>query len=108
MIKVSEWGLLVLAGIAEIVWAVGIKYTGDWTKLAPSLVVICAYGASLVLLSLAMKQIPAGTAYTAWVGMGTFGVVLWGILFFGESVAPTRLACIGLILAGVMGLRWVS
>jgi quaternary ammonium compound-resistance protein SugE len=97
-----------LAGLLEIAWAVGIRYTENWSRLWPSVLVVVAYVACLYLLSVAMRHIPAGTAYAVWVGIGTVGVVLWGILFFGESVSPARLACIGLILAGVIGLKLVS
>jgi len=94
-----------LAGALEIVWAVGVRYTDNWTNPLVSAVVIVAYMACLYPLAIAMRQIPAGTAYAVWVGIGTVGVVLWGILFFGESASPFRLLCIGLILAGVVGLK---
>lgn len=103
----TAWLLLMLAGALEIVWAVGLKYTEGWTRLGPSVVVGIAYLAGLGLLSLAMRALPAGTAYAVWVGIGTVGVAVWGIAFFGESAAPARLACIGLIVAGVVGLKLV-
>ncbi len=103
--KIGAWGLLILAGLLEVVWAVGIKYTAGWTRPIPSAIVVVAYMACLYLLALAMRHLPAGTAYSVWVGMGSMGVVLWGILFFDESASLPRLACIGLILAGVIGLR---
>lgn len=94
-----------MAGALEIVWAVGVRYTDNWTKPLASAVVVVAYMACLYLLAVAMRQIPAGTAYAVWVGIGTVGVVLWGIFFFGESASLFRLLCIGLILAGVVGLK---
>lgn len=103
--KPGAWGILVLAGVLEIVWAVGVRYTANWSRALPSAVVVAAYLLCLYLLSLAMREIPSGTAYAVWVGIGTVGVAVWGIVFFGESTSFYRLACIGLILAGVIGLK---
>lgn len=103
--KLGAWGILVLAGFIEIVWAVGVRYTENWTRPLASGVVIVSYIACLFLLALAMRHIPSGTAYAVWVGIGTIGVAVWGILFFGESASLFRLACIALILAGVIGLK---
>lgn len=107
--RMTNWAWLVLcfAGLVEVVWAVGIKYTASWTKFWPSALVVVAYAAGLYLLSFAMRHLPAGTAYAVWVGIGAVGVAVWGIAFFGESASVLRLVCIGLILAGVIGLRWV-
>ena len=105
MSSTTAWSILVLAGIVEIAWAVGIKYTANWTRLAPSLLVVAAYLVDLYLLSIPMRVLPAGTAYSVWVGIGSIGVVLFGIAVFGESASPMRIACVGLILIGVVGLK---
>ena len=102
------WGLLLVAGALEVVWAVGIRYTESWTRPIPSALVVVAYVACLPLLSVVMKAIPAGTAYAVWVGLGAAGIVLWGIVFFGESASPARLFCLALIVAGVVGLKLVE
>lgn len=103
--KLGAWGILLLAGALEILWAVGIRYTEEWKRPLPSAVVVISYIACLPLLAIAMRHLPSATAYAAWVGIGTVGVALWGILFFGESAAPIRLLCIFLILVGVIGLK---
>jgi quaternary ammonium compound-resistance protein SugE len=102
------WAVLVLAGLVEIAWAIGIKYTGHWTKLWPSVFVVTAYLVDLYLLSVPMRQLPAGTAYSVWVGIGSVGVTLLGIAFLGESASLPRLACVGLILVGVVGLKLIG
>ncbi|MFQ3609985.1 MAG: multidrug efflux SMR transporter [Fimbriimonadales bacterium] len=102
------WVYLLIAGLLEIVWAVALKFSNSFTRLAPSLVVIVAGLASLWFLSLAQRQIPIGTAYAVWVGIGAVGVALFGILWFRESTDFWRLFFIGLIVAGVIGLRFVS
>jgi quaternary ammonium compound-resistance protein SugE len=101
----NAWLILILAGIVEIAWAVGLKYTGHWTRFWPSVFVVTAYLVDLYLLSLPLRVLPAGTAYSVWVGIGSIGVTLFGILVFGESASPMRLACLGLILLGVVGLK---
>jgi quaternary ammonium compound-resistance protein SugE len=108
MSTTSAWLVLILAGMVEIAWAVGLKYTGNWTRPWPSALVITAYLADLYLLSIPIRQLPAGTAYAVWVGIGTVGVALFGIVAFGESASPLRLACLGLIIAGVVGLKLLS
>ena len=105
MSPASAWLVLILAGLVEIVWAVGLKYTGNWTRFGPSAFVIVAYLVDLYLLSVAMRPLPAGTAYAVWVGIGTLGVAVYGIAMLGESASPSRLLCLGLILAGVIGLK---
>jgi len=102
------WAILVLAGLVEIAWAIGIKYTGHWTRLWPSIFVVTAYLVDLYLLSVPMRQLPAGTAYSVWVGIGSVGVTLLGIVFLGESASFRRLACVALILAGVIGLKLIE
>jgi quaternary ammonium compound-resistance protein SugE len=100
-----NWLVLILAGLVEIVWAVGIRYTENWTRPVWCAIVILAYAAGLYFLSYAMRTIPTGTAYAVWVGIGTVGITLWGILVGGEAASALRLVCIALILAGVIGLK---
>ena len=99
------WILLVVAGLFEVVWAVGLKYTEGFTRPLPTLVTAGAMIVSVVLLGLAMRQLPAGTAYAVWTGIGSVGTVVLGIVLLGESAAPLRLACVGLIVAGIVGLK---
>jgi quaternary ammonium compound-resistance protein SugE len=105
MSTTTAWMVLVVAGLVEIAWAIGLKYTANWTRFWPSVLVITAYVVDLYLLSIPMRQLPAGTAYSVWVGIGSAGVVTLGIVLFGESASPLRLACLGLILIGVVGLN---
>lgn len=99
------WIYLVIAGLLEIVWAIGMKYSQGWTKLWPSIGTIAAMIVSFVLLSMAMKQLHVGTAYAVWTGIGAVGVAIMGIILFNEPVTAARLLCIGLILAGIIGLK---
>lgn len=99
------WFILFIAGLFEVVWAVGIKYTEGWTRLWPSLFTICAMIASFYLLSMALKNIPMGTAYAVWTGIGTIGTVMYGIIFFKEPTDILRIVCIMLIICGIVGLR---
>ena len=101
----AAWLILVLAGLLEIAWAVGLEFTENWTRLGPSVLVVIAYLVDLILLSLPMRVLPAGTAYTVWVGIGSVGVTVFGILVFAESASPKRLACLALIVAGAIGLK---
>jgi quaternary ammonium compound-resistance protein SugE len=105
MSSTAAWIILVVAALVEIAWAVGLKYTDNWTRLWPSVFVVASYLLGLYLLSLPMTRLPAGTAYSVWVGIGSIGVTLLGIVLFGESASPARLLCIGLIVAGVAGLK---
>lgn len=100
-----HWTLLLVAAALEIVWAVGLKYVDGFTRLWPSVGVIAAMAASMGLLALAVRGIPIGTAYAVWTGIGAAGTAMGGILLFGESAAAGRLACITLIVAGVVGLK---
>lgn len=102
------WIYLLLAGVFEIGFAIGLKYTEGFSRLWPSVATVVAAGISLWLLTQALKQIPVGTAYAIWTGIGALGVVTLGIVLFSESASPARLACIGLIVAGVIGLKLVS
>ena len=102
------WILLFAAGVLEIGWAIGLKYTEGFTRLGPSVATIAAMAVSLLLLGLAVRTLPVGTAYAVWTGIGTVGTVLLGILLLGESAEPLRLLFIGLIVAGVVGLKLVT
>ncbi len=102
------WIVLFVAGLFEVGWAVGLKYTDSFTRLWPSLGTVAAMAVSLFLLSVALKSLPLGTAYTVWTGVGAVGTVLLGIILLGESADFPRLACIGLIIAGIIGLKIVT
>lgn len=99
------WGILFLAGVCEISWAVGMKYTRGFTRPAPSVVTVFFMVLSVVLLGWAEKRIPVGTAYAVWTGIGAVGVAVCGMLLFGEPRTMTRALCIGLIVAGILGLK---
>jgi quaternary ammonium compound-resistance protein SugE len=99
------WLLLIVAGLCEIVWAIGLKYAAGFTRLWPSVVTVAAMLVSIVLLGYAMKSLPVGTSYAVWVGVGATGTAVLGILLFGESASLGRLASLGLIVAGIVGLR---
>lgn len=99
------WLLLVIAGLLEIVWAIGLKYSSGFTRFWPSTITVSAMLASIVLLGMAMKSLPVGTSYAIWVGVGATGTAILGIVLFGESASPGRLASLGLIVAGIVGLR---
>lgn len=102
------WICLLFAGLLEVVWAVGLKYTQGFTKLYPSIITIGAMILSFALLSTALKSIPMGTAYAVWVGIGAVGVALVGIIYLNESADIFRILCLGLILVGIIGLKIVS
>ncbi len=99
------WLVLVVAGLFEIGWATGLKYTEGFTRLWPTVGTALAMIISLMLLGLALRMLPLGTAYAVWTGIGTVGSALLGIVLFQESVDPVRLGCIGLIMAGIIGLK---
>ena len=99
------WVWLFFAGLFEVAWAVGLKYTAGFTRLVPSLLTLAAMAVSLGLLGLALKGLPLGTAYAVWTGIGAVGTVVLGILLFHEPATVARLACVGLILAGIVGLK---
>ena len=99
------WMLLFVAGVLEIAWAIGLRYTEGFTKLIPSAITIAIAGASFFLLAQAVKAIPVGTAYAVWSGMGAVGVAVLGILLFNESVHWSRLAFLSLIVIGIVGLK---
>ena len=102
------WFVLFLAGLFEIAWAVGLKYTEGFTKLVPSVLTGAAMLVSIVLLAYATKKLPLGTAYAVWTGIGAVGAVTLGIILFGESAQPLRLLCVGLIVVGILGLKLTS
>ena len=102
------WIYLTLAGLFEIGWAIGLKYTDGFTKPLPTALTAGSMIISIVLLGLAVKTLPIGTAYAIWTGIGTVGTVALGIILLGESASALRLACIGLIVVGILGLKLVS
>ena len=103
-----KWVWLVMAGLLETCWAVGLKYSQGFTKFVPSMFTIIGMIASFYLLSLALKNLPLGTAYAIWTGIGTVGTVILGIILFKEPVDPIRLIFVGLIIIGIIGLKIVS
>jgi quaternary ammonium compound-resistance protein SugE len=102
------WVFLSVAGLFEIGWAIGLKYTQGFTRLAPSLLTLASMALSMLLLGLALKTLPVGTAYAVWTGIGTVGTAILGIYLFGEPATALRLICIGLIVAGILGLKLVA
>ncbi|MFD2205570.1 quaternary ammonium compound efflux SMR transporter SugE [Kiloniella antarctica] len=102
------WIYLILAGIFECGWAIGLKYADGWTKVVPSVLTVIAMAASFWLLSTAMKTIPVGTAYAVWTGIGTVGVAILGMILFGESHDIMRILCLLLIVTGIVGLKVFS
>jgi quaternary ammonium compound-resistance protein SugE len=102
------WLLLIVAGVLEIGWAVGLKYTDGFTRPGPTLPVVLVMAVSLALLGLAVRTLPVGTAYAVWTGIGTVGTVLLGIYLFDEPSDATRLIFISMIVAGIVGLKLVT
>jgi len=100
-----SWIILFCAGLFEVGWAVGLKYTDGFTRPLPTALTVAAMAISLGLLGLAMKELPLGTAYAIWTGVGAVGTVIAGIILFGESMARFRLASVALIIAGLIGLK---
>lgn len=103
-----EWVYLFFAGLLEIAWAVGLKYTEGFTRLWPSVLTLAAMIASFALLGVALKSLPIGTAYAVWTGIGAVGTATIGIVVFGEPRDALRLLCIALIVAGILGLKLTS
>lgn len=99
------WFLLLVAGLLEVGWAIGLKYTEGFTRLWPSALTLAAMTGSVVLLGIAMKSLPVGTAYAVWVGVGAVGTAILGIVLFGESANAGRLVSLGLIVVGIVGLK---
>ena len=102
------WLYLFVAGLFEVGWAIGLKYTNGFTRLVPTLFTGASMVVSLGLLGRALKSLPVGTAYAVWTGIGTIGTAILGIALLGEPAGALRLACIGLIVAGIVGLKLVS
>ena len=100
-----SWLILFFAGLFEIAWAIGLKYSDGFTRLIPSALTLAAMVISVVLLGWAMKGLPLGTAYAVWTGIGAVGTVIAGIFLFGEAVAPLRLISVALVVAGLIGLK---
>lgn len=99
------WIYLVLAGLFEVGWAIGLKYSEGFSRLWPSVGTVSAMLVSIVLLALAVKSLPIGTAYAIWTGIGAVGAVILGIALFGDPATPARLLCVALILTGIIGLK---
>jgi quaternary ammonium compound-resistance protein SugE len=102
------WAVLLAAGLLEVGWAIGLKYTEGFTRPIPSALTLAAMAGSILLLGLALKTLPIGTAYAVWTGIGAVGTAILGITLFGEPATLARLACIGLIVTGILGLKLVS
>lgn len=103
-----HWFYLFLAGLFEIGWAIGLKYTEGFTRPVPTLATVACMIVSLTLLGLALKELPVGTAYAVWTGIGTIGTAILGIVLFAEPATAARLACIAMIAAGIIGLKAVA
>lgn len=99
------WIILTVAGLFEVVWALGLKSSEGFTRLWPSVITLLAMVVSFYLLSIAMRSLPVGTAYAVWTGIGTVGTVVLGIVWYGDPASAARLFCLGLILAGLLGLK---
>ncbi|WP_112918912.1 quaternary ammonium compound efflux SMR transporter SugE [Escherichia coli] len=100
-----SWIILVIAGLLEVVWAVGLKYTHGFSRLTPSVITVMAMIVSMALLAWAMKSLPVGTAYAVWTGIGAVGAAITGIVLLGESANPMRLTSLALIVLGIIGLK---
>jgi quaternary ammonium compound-resistance protein SugE len=99
------WVYLAFAGLLEIVWAIGLKYTDGFTRLLPSAITILGMIGSVVLLGLALRDLPVGTGYAVWTGIGTVGAAILGMILFNEPATAVRIGCIALIVAGIIGLK---
>jgi quaternary ammonium compound-resistance protein SugE len=104
----SAWLYLVVAGLCEIGWAIGLKYTEGFTRLWPTVITVVVMILSFFLLAQAMRVLPVGTAYASWTGIGAVGTAILGMVLFNEPKDALRLACIGLIIAGVLGLKFLA
>ena len=102
------WALLLVAGLFEVAWAIGLKYTAGFTRPWPTAATVVCMVISMGLLGLVSRQLPIGTAYAVWTGIGVFGTAVLGMYLFGESTAALRLLCLGLILTGIVGLKLTS
>jgi quaternary ammonium compound-resistance protein SugE len=106
--KPMAWVFLVIAGLFEIGWAIGLKYTEGFTRILPTTLTVGAMVISIALLGLALRDLPVGTGYAIWTGIGTVGTAILGIYLFGDPATVLRLVCIGLIVTGIAGLKLVS
>ena len=104
----TAWLLLIAAGLLEVIWAIGLKYTEGFSRLIPSAITIAAMIASVWLLAMALKSIPVGTGYAVWTGIGAVGTAILGIILFNEAATVARIACICLIITGIFGLKLLS
>ena len=102
------WVYLIVAGLFEIVWAIGLKYAEGFTRLVPSVITIGGMILSVVLLGLALRELPVGTGYAVWTGVGTVGAAILGMILFQEPATAIRLGCIALIVAGIIGLKFAA
>lgn len=102
------WTLLFIAGLFEVGWAIGLKFTEGFSRLWPTIGTAASMIISVVLLGWAMRSLPVGTAYAVWTGIGAVGTVVLGIILFGDPVNPSRILCVGLIVAGILGLKLTS
>lgn len=102
------WVYLVIAGFFEMGWAIGLKYTEGFTRIVPTALTLGAMAISVALLGVALRDLPVGTGYAVWTGIGTVGTALLGMYLFGDPATVARLACIGLIVAGIVGLKVLS
>ncbi len=102
------WAILFAAGLLEIGWAIGLKYTEGFSRLVPSVLTLAAMAGSILLLGIALKTLPIGTAYAVWTGIGAVGTAALGIILLGEPATAMRLASIGLIVSGIVGLKLVG
>lgn len=102
------WVYLVIAGLFEITWAIGLKYADGFTKLVPSVITIVGMILSVILLGLALRELPVGTGYAVWTGIGTVGAAILGMILFNEPATAIRLGCIALIIVGILGLKFAA
>jgi quaternary ammonium compound-resistance protein SugE len=102
------WVYLIVAGLFEITWAIGLKYADGFTRLVPSVITIVGMMVSVVLLGLALRELPVGTGYAVWTGIGTVGAAILGIILFQEPATAIRLGCIALIVVGIIGLKFAA
>lgn len=103
-----SWFILIIAGLFEVAWAIGLKYTDGFSRLWPSVGTVAAMVVSVLLLGFAMKELPVGTAYAVWTGVGAIGTAILGIYLFGDPASVARLACLAMIAGGIVGLKVVS
>ena len=102
------WAMLFVAGLMEVGWAIGLKYTEGFSRLLPSILTLACMAGSIILLGVAVKTLPIGTAYAVWTGIGAVGTAILGIILFGDPATALRITCIGLIVAGIVGLKLVT